>query len=581
MEQQLHEFAFRTAEPDACGYWAEPVTFVVYRQQSLQEWARLIRKAVHPLIVIDEQNDVRGTIEANTMLRLMTEVDSLESVLPLEALEEVTFVDSGSSIHDLRFNDLPLVLVKHESGLEGAITKERWRQANEHFFRADHQQKAILETILESAYEGIVIVDRQGKIVNMNKAYLSFLGKQTEQEVIGKFVGDVIDNTELHHVVKSGMPQRGKVQMIQGQKMVVHRIPIWQKQHVIGAIGMLIFEGVSELYQILQQAGPAIIREDRTEVRADSVYSFEQMIGKSRALQTCKSFARKAARTKATVLITGESGTGKELFARSIHHLSSQREGPFVAVNCAAVPESLLEAELFGYEEGAFTGAKRGGASGKFEQASGGTLFLDEVADMSPAMQAKLLRVLETKEITRVGGSRSMLVNVRLIAATNTGLEGLVETGAFRQDLYYRLNVIPLQLPPLRERVEDIPLLLSHYMERCAADYQMKKKQFGEEALRLLLSYDWPGNVRELVNTVNYVMTMTDGTEVSQADLPHVFQNPVIPAASLKEAADAGEKHKIREVLLEVGGNKTEAAKRLGIHRATLYRKLKEFQLEE
>ncbi|MCM3714787.1 sigma 54-interacting transcriptional regulator [Alkalihalobacillus oceani] len=581
MEQQLHEFAFRTAEPDSCGYWAEPVTFVVYRQQSVQEWARLIRKAVHPLIVIDEQNEVWGTIEANTMLRLLTEVESLESVLPLEALEEVAFVESSSSIHDIRFNDLPLVLVKHESGLAGAITKERWRQANEHFLRADHQQKAILETILESAYEGVVIVDKQGKIVSMNKAYLSFLGKKTEQEVIGKFVGDVIDNTELHHVVKSGMPQRGKVQIIQGQKMVVHRIPIWQRQDIIGAIGMLIFEGVSELYQILQQAGPAMAEQGKAgEPSTDSFYSFEQMIGKSRALQTCKSFARKAARTKATVLITGESGTGKELFARSIHHLSSQNEGPFVAVNCAAVPESLLEAELFGYEEGAFTGAKRGGASGKFEQASGGTLFLDEVADMSPAMQAKLLRVLETKELTRVGGSGSMRVDVRLIAATNTRLEGLVESGAFRQDLYYRLNVIPLQLPPLRERMEDIPLLLSHYMERCAADNQMKKKQFGEEALRLLLSYDWPGNVRELVNTVDYVMTMTDGAEVGQADLPHIFQNPATPAASLKEAADAGEKHKIREVLLEVGGNKTEAAKRLGIHRATLYRKLKEFQLD-
>lgn len=247
-------------------------------------------------------------------------------------------------------------------------------------------------------------------------------------------------------------------------------------------------------------------------------------MGRSEALETVKRLARKAARTPSTVLITGESGTGKELLARAIHAASPFAEGPFVSVNCAAIPENLLEAELFGYEEGAFTGARKGGKPGKIELADGGTLFLDEIGDMPLAMQAKLLRVLEERRVERVGGVTSRPVRVRVIAATNRSLEEMVRKGAFRADLYYRLNIIRLHLPPLRERRTDIPLLLSHHLERVVRRYRLPAKSFTKEAVSILLAYHWPGNVRELVNTVEALVNLVDGPDIRPEDLlPHPF----------------------------------------------------------
>ncbi|WP_054703583.1 sigma 54-interacting transcriptional regulator [Bacillus sp. JCM 19041] len=583
--KQLKRVQLNLAETDRCAYWAEPISFVVQASRSVREWASLVKSAGQSILIIDEKEKPIGTLSARGILRLIEKLDTCERELQQDLLDPVQYAEGQTSIDGIQFNGAALVLVKEGETIIGGITKERYHQAKGHFLKDDHQQEIILKTIIETAYEGIVIVDQDGKIVSMNKAYLSFLGREEEYEVVGKFVADVIENTELHHVVKSGIPQRGRIQVIQGQKMVVHRMPIWQKQQVVGAIGMLIFEGVSELYKILKSANDSSIYDKKSvEVKNTQMklYSFEQMIGKSSALHMCKSFARKASRTTAAVLITGESGTGKELFARSIHQLSSQAEGAFVAINCAAVPETLLEAELFGYEEGSFTGAKKGGSIGKFEQADRGTLFLDEIGDMSLSMQAKLLRVLEVKEITRIGGNEERYVHFRLIAATNKKLKELVSSGHFREDLYYRINVIPLYIPSLRERIEDLPLLMSHYIEEFAREYQLEAREFGAEALQAMLSYHWPGNIRELVNVINYIMTISENRIVSLLDLPGdiLARKDRVQKMPLKSTAREKEKKVIKEVLIEAKGNKSVAAKILGVHRSTLYRKLKNLDLD-
>lgn len=547
-------------------YWIEPVSFALYEKRTIQEWARLLQHAGSLIVLVSEEDEPVGALLPET---IVAAISSGETAIEkaLESVEVMEIEDSRTPSPD----GSKLVLIKEGDDYIGAVTRENWRKARE-----EYEQKAILEAILENAYEGIVIVDKQGKIVKMNNAYRSFIGGKDEAEVEGKFVADVIENTRLHEVVKSGIPERGEIQRIEGQNMVVHRIPIWENRRVVGAVGMLIFEGVSELYEILQRA--RILSEERpsTEPTKQNETSVERrLIGRSEALQSCKCFARKVARTKATVLLTGETGTGKELFARLIHQMSNQANGPFVAINCAAMPETLLEAELFGYEEGAFTGARRGGAVGKFEQASGGTLFLDEAGEMSNALQAKLLRVLETKQVDRVGSCQPIQTDFRLIAATNANLDQLVAEGKFRKDLYYRLVAITLNIPPLRERKEDIPYLISAFMDRFAQEYAMKRKRFCEDALHAFLEYDWPGNVRELANAIDYIMAIGEEEEVTSDTLPPFLQNQA-KNESLKAAARRSEKERIEQAIVLANGNKAKAAKLLGIHRATLYRKLKE-----
>ncbi len=292
-----------------------------------------------------------------------------------------------------------------------------------------------LNVILESAYEGIAVVDAQGIVVQFSDAYSRFTGIKKE-DALGRHVTEVIDNTNLHNTVKTGIPERGVLQTIQGNPMVVHRIPIWKDGKVAGAIGMLIFEGVSELYHIYeklqnhalhQQAEWARSSAKRTSTNnGEKRVTIAQIIGESARMSEVKRLARRAARTSATVLITGESGTGKELFAKSIHYLSPFADGPLITVNCGAIPENLIESELFGYEEGAFTGARKGGKPGKVELANNGTLFLDEIGEMPLPMQTKLLRALQEKEAERVGGITKYDFNARIVAATNRNLEEMV-----------------------------------------------------------------------------------------------------------------------------------------------------------
>jgi two-component system response regulator HydG len=315
----------------------------------------------------------------------------------------------------------------------------------------------------------------------------------------------------------------------------------------------------------------------------------ENIIGRSPSMKAMLDMLAMIAPAEATVLIAGESGTGKELIARSIHFNSPRRDNPLVVVNCAAITETLLESELFGHEKGAFTGADRA-REGRFEQADGGTLFLDEISETSPTMQAKLLRAIQEREIQRVGGQQTLHVDVRIIAATNRDMTKEVAAGRFREDLFYRLNVVTLEVPPLRQRTDDIPLLAQHFLERFAVKNRKAVKGFSPQAMDLLLKHEWPGNVRELENAVERAVILMTGDYITEKQLPiaiaaaHDGPSPAQPGAATAAAAGPGdrpletiEREAILAALAAADGNKSEAARRLGITRKTLHNKLKQY----
>jgi len=312
-------------------------------------------------------------------------------------------------------------------------------------------------------------------------------------------------------------------------------------------------------------------------------YSFHDVISKSPAMQQVFELARVAAPSTSTVLILGESGTGKEVLARAIHKESSRKDGPFVAISCAALTETLLESELFGHERGAFTGANAR-RKGKFEAATGGTLFLDEIGDISPKLQVDLLRVLEERRIQRVGGNEPVDVDARIVAATNRDLRKEAAEGRFREDLFYRLNVIPIHLPPLRERKEDIPLLVERFLETLAVELAKPLDGVSSEALTALLAHAWPGNVRELRNTLERGAVVAKGRIVQLADLGLAVPPGGQTGASGKvepPSLDEVEKRHVIEVLSFTGGNVTQAARILGIDRVTLYNRMRRYQLRD
>ncbi|HZP40349.1 MAG TPA: sigma-54 dependent transcriptional regulator, partial [Candidatus Binatia bacterium] len=324
-------------------------------------------------------------------------------------------------------------------------------------------------------------------------------------------------------------------------------------------------------------------RKERLEEELSQARGVHQLVGQSEPIRRIRALIQTAAGSEATVLIQGESGTGKEIIANAIHAQSRRSRGPLVKMNCAAVPETLLESELFGHEKGAFTGADRR-RIGRFEQAEGGTLFLDEVCEMHPRLQAKFLRALQEREIERLGGGTTIPVDVRIIAATNRDLHQALEEGALREDLYYRLNVILLRVPPLRERMDDVPILAMHFLRKYAAREHSGTTGIADDAMNVLLGYAWPGNVRELENAIERAVVLGQGPQVRAQDLPPQVhrrsddQRPLIPAHLTLEEI---EKLAIAQALRLTGGNKSEAAERLGIHRTSLYDRMRRYGIED
>ena len=445
-----------------------------------------------------------------------------------------------------------------------------------------HQQIEMFELILDSIYNGIMVTDVDGFVTHFNKPYGQFLGLNPVEQ-IGKHCTEVVENTRMHIVAQTGKPEINQSHRIKGQSMVVQRIPIWKDGKVIAVFGQVMFKDVKDVGKLatelsLLESKVKLYEEELINLRSTH-YTVNSIIGKSRTITNLKGEALKAAANQFPVLISGESGTGKELFAQAIHHASPRRVHPFVRINCAAIPRDLLESELFGYDKGAFTGAGAEGKPGKFELARHGTVFLDEVADLPIEMQPKLLRAIEDKEFERVGGTQIIQSDFRVISATNQNLEEMLSENRFRKDLFYRLNVIPLRIPPLRERRSDILPLTHHFLNQMAREATLPEIKLEKNAEAALKSYDWPGNVRELSNVLERAMSAIEGDTIHLCDLPFFLQcrrknSTKSNQTSIKAVQARAEREAIRYALEENNYNKARAAKLLGIHRTLLYKKM-------
>lgn len=450
----------------------------------------------------------------------------------------------------------------------------------------ERDSREILNTVIETAYDGMVIIDKKGIITMMSKAYTDFLGIRRE-DAIGKHVNEVIENTRMPIVLESGKEEVAQLHKIKGNYMIASRIPIIKNGEIIGVVGKVLFRNVKELNSLYKKI--TVIEKELANYKSrlkefnTASYSLENIIGESDSILLAKDIVKKAAHTSSNVLILGESGTGKEIFAHAIHSESNRYEGPFVKVNCAAIPSDLLESELFGYEAGAFTGAKKEGKIGKFEIANEGTIFLDEIGDMPLHMQVKLLRVIQEREVEKVGGVATRKINIRIIAATNRNLEKLVSEGKFREDLYYRLNVVTIEIPPLRERGNDIILISNHLIKKLSMNLDKKVKGISKEAEHYLKIYEWKGNVRELENILERAINiMGDSDIIDVADLPKEITGKkasIIPKR-LQDILEESEKNAIILALRAAEGNKTKAAKILEIGRTSLYEKMEKHKIK-
>jgi transcriptional regulator with PAS, ATPase and Fis domain len=444
--------------------------------------------------------------------------------------------------------------------------------------------KRTLETALDHAYDGIVMTDEKKNIQMVSPPLLELFNLQPES-VLSKPVMKVLPHLHLHNVYQSATAEISGFLEINGIKYIVHRIPILEDGKVIGAIGKIVFRQlneVSELFKKLQKAeNKASFYHQQFQKSASARFTWEHLFTVDPYMEKLKKSGAKAAKGRSTILIRGESGTGKELFAQAIHNSSARSTGKFIVVNCAAIPEDLLESEFFGYDEGAFTGARQKGKLGKFDLANGGTLFLDEIGDMSLSLQAKLLRVLQEREFYRVGGTVRIQVDVRIIAATNRNLEEMVKEGLFREDLYYRLNVISLNVPPLRERLYDTDHLISQFMIELNQILGTSITGIEDRAREVILDYAWPGNVRELRNVMERAMTFAENGKIRFEDLPEYMVKQV----SMKDPSlhvslvETAELEAIKKALVQVKGNKVRAARLLGISRSGLYEKIKKYKL--
>ncbi|WP_234283718.1 MULTISPECIES: sigma-54 interaction domain-containing protein [Halomonadaceae] len=460
---------------------------------------------------------------------------------------------------------------------------------------AGHRQGLTLEAIrplfplLERNSAGAILVDESSRLIWINACYCRLLGIDDPASVIGRPVGEVIPHTRMPEVVRSGQPILLDIMEYQARQLVVTRLPLHDPTsgRVNGAVAFIVFDDLGPLAPLIGkyrrlQHDLAVAR--RALASRGSRYALADFVGASPAVLEVKRRARLAAARATPVLLLGETGTGKEVLAQAIHGDSPRGASPFVAVNVAAVPENLLEAEFFGVAPGAYTGADKRTRQGKFQLADGGTLFLDEVGDMPLALQAKLLRALQEGEVEPLGSNEIKRIDVRVIAATSRDLEAMVAEGSFRSDLYYRLNVLRIQVPPLRDRLADLGILCETLLGRIAAESGEPRAEISAEAVALLQRHDWPGNIRELRNVLEQTLALNEACSVIDVPelgaalrLPTQAGDAAVPTTSVRplgEIVAEAERTALANALAACHGNKSRAARLLGIPRSVLYDKL-------
>ncbi|MCW2241027.1 sigma-54 interaction domain-containing protein [Azospirillum canadense] len=451
-----------------------------------------------------------------------------------------------------------------------------------------------LMVMIDEMIDGAILVDKDARIVWSNDKHVWFddkrmeaLGIRSVADVVGQPVERLIPHSRMRDVVETGRSMPLDIMRYGEHTLLVSRLPLRDERgEIIGAIAFALKNSLTYLRPIAERFNKLQSRLARMEkeLAASRVpkYTVENLIGFSPAMLQVKRLVRKAGQIQSAVLLLGETGTGKELVAHAIHAASDRADRPFVGLNVAAIPENLLEAEFFGVAPGAYTGAGRQPRPGKFQLAHGGTLFLDEIGDMPLPLQAKLLRVLQEWEVEPLGSNQVIKVDVRIIAATSRPLADMARNGAFRSDLYYRLNVFPIELPALRDRREDLEILASLFSERTAASLDQPMRDLTTSALDALRGHDWPGNVRELANVIEQVYVRTDGERILAEDFADVLPRTAVQRSApptrkrpLAEAMDELERSLILAALDEAKGNKLEAARSLGLSRTNLYAKLR------
>lgn len=439
--------------------------------------------------------------------------------------------------------------------------------------RNEKEKSERFKSILQYINEGVISIDSDGKITTFNSAARKIM-KISGKDLIGLPINEITSNTKLIDVMEKNKPILGQILLMGKTQVLANILPIVIKDKTVGAVAT--FQDISKIQEYEQRIRAKFL--DKGHV---AKYSFSDIIGNSDAMVKAIEKAKKYCDNNGTILITGESGTGKEMFAQSIHKESPRKNGPFVAVNCAAIPKTLLESELFGYEEGAFTGARRAGKSGLFAEAHGGTIFLDEIGEIDIELQPRLLRVLQEREIRPVGSTKVIPIDIRIIAATNKNLLEQVEQGAFRSDLYYRLNILKLKIPALRNRNGDIELLSKYFVNKISAKYN-KDVKLSSKAINKLKIYDWPGNIRELENVIENLVVLCDDTITEDdfeelMDQEHVTEQNNFFIDENAETLEDIKKKYILKILSQCDNNQTLAAEILGISRTHLWRLLNNY----
>jgi len=453
----------------------------------------------------------------------------------------------------------------------------------------------VFERLLSDPFEGMTVIDNKKRLQYISPVHEQFFGLR-HGEGNGRPVRDVIENTKLDRVIDTGHVEIGELQRVRGLERIVSRIPVKRNGEVIGAYGRVMFKGPEQLEKITRRLnaleGEVEFYKREAAVLRDRTYGLEHLIGNSPAMRKLRSEIITVAPLEIPILIRGESGTGKELVAHSLHRLSPRRDNAMVMVNAAALPATLVESELFGYEPGAFTGANKKGRKGKFEQAAGGTIFLDEIGDTPLEVQVKLLRVLQDQMVERVGGDRPYQVDFRLITATNCDLKQLVTESKFRLDLYYRISAIVIEVPPLRMRIDDIPELAERFLSEIATRHARPAPEVTAEALSYLMEQRWPGNVRQLRHEMERAFVFAEDGRITADVLarygdgwsqPHdrvAEPGAGLPASlpmeptTMKDALALVEVGVIRQAMARHKGNKKRVASELGISRSYLYKML-------
>ncbi len=440
--------------------------------------------------------------------------------------------------------------------------------------------EGMVRMVLDNPYEGLTVVDTKGAITLLSPANEKWFGLESGGGA-GLALSSLAPGSRLAEVAHTGIADSAQIIDLHGKTKITVNLPIRRDNKVIGAFGRILFQSPDQLEKLADRVRAMELKVERYETLLDELRghhrSFENILTLNSAMQRVIEQARRIADSSASVLLLGESGTGKELFAQALHEASHRRKGPFVAINCGAIPHDLIESELFGYEEGAFSGARKKGKPGKFELACDGTLFLDEVGELPIESQAKLLRVLEDRKIDRLGGTTPIDVDFRLVVATNRDIAAFVDAGKFRGDLFYRINEFPIEIPPLRSRPEDIPLLAQNFLSEVCRQERLPMQQLSEEAAMALISHAWPGNVRELRSLMRQMAWKAQGLTVEHHHLPPMFHQgrTAAPFGTLEEQLANTERSAIENALQAADGNRALAARTLRIHRTALYKKMK------